>query len=54
MPEHRPGAWPDLDMLAVHEDGGHLAQPPALGPDVGHFRAQSYCLSANEIQDIGF
>ena len=43
VPERRPGAWPDLDMLPVHGDGGHLAQPPALGPDVGHHRAQSYC-----------
>ena len=43
VPERRPGAWPDLDMLPVHGDGGHLAQPPAQGPDVGHPRAQSYC-----------
>ena len=38
-PERRPGAWPDLDTPPVHGVGGHLAQPPAQGPDVGQARA---------------
>ena len=41
-PERRPSARPDLDTPPVHGDGGHLAQPPAQGPDVGHHRAQSW------------